>query len=599
MTSRAFVVLVLLAIAVPPGAGSPDQPGRAKRVVLLSVDAGADWIVDDLIARGKAPAFARLARDGAVAEAMTTVLPTLTAVAHTSLWTGALPSAHGITGNRVLFLPRADHTMLEWRSGFENHALRAEPIWITAARAGRRVLVPQATGGFPFTNQFPGRLLQFDIYANCQGEIEIVDGHTVTGGPPFDVGAGSETVSIVREPGTGLAAGVGRTRVPIPSERSFTTPIGVASATTGAVRLRLLTDDPATGRFTLLRGRLCTLTSSSPAELEAFRAVAGTIVGEGVVGLYARGRFGRTLAQDGDGQAETLVAEILEANQTYFNGAVSYAARRPWDLLVLYVPNLDAALHVLGGMLDESSGVYSAALARRVQPWLDRLFSSTVDSYVADLRKRFPDATLIVAADHGMEGASRLFFPNVTLRKAGLLSLTESGEIDLGRTRVAHLPGQGGGLFVNTTDRKGGIVPVSELDLVKKQTTAALFSVRDPLDGAAPVRAVFDREIDGTALGFGGDGAADLIFDLGRGFGSSTGVSGDQEIRETPPTGIAEHGGAPWHRNLHAIFYAVGPGVRAGTRLGVVRIVDVAPTVAALLGIPAPQSSIGLPLPLR
>ena len=63
----------------------------ARRVVLISFDAGADWIVDRLIAAGKAPAFAALAREGAQADAMISVIPSLTAVAHASLWTGAFP----------------------------------------------------------------------------------------------------------------------------------------------------------------------------------------------------------------------------------------------------------------------------------------------------------------------------------------------------------------------------------------------------------------------------------------------------------------------------------------------------------------------------
>ncbi len=62
-----------------------------RRVVLISFDAGADWIVDRLIAAGKAPAFAALAREGAQADAMISVIPSLTAVAHASLWTGAFP----------------------------------------------------------------------------------------------------------------------------------------------------------------------------------------------------------------------------------------------------------------------------------------------------------------------------------------------------------------------------------------------------------------------------------------------------------------------------------------------------------------------------
>ncbi len=340
MTIRLPACLALAALAGLISSGEPSDrmAARPGRVILLSVDAGADWIVDSLIARGSAPAFAALARDGAVADAMTTVLPTLTAPGHASLWTGAPPRLHGVTGNRVLLRPPADHTLLESGSGFESGALRAEPIWITAAREGRRVLVPQATAGAPFSNPFPGRLLQFDIYANCSGDVDLIDGRTTAEGPAFAFQIASTTVEVARTANGDLSARLGERTLALPTKpRQFTPAIPIEiDGRTSMVRMRLVTDDPDTGRFTLLRGRVCELTSSDPARLQVFRQAAGTIVGEGVTGYYARGRLGPTLADGGTGDAEREVAEILEANQEYFEGALSFAAAEKWDLLVLY-----------------------------------------------------------------------------------------------------------------------------------------------------------------------------------------------------------------------------------------------------------------------
>ena len=134
--------------------------------MLISFDAGADWIVDRLIAEGKAPAFAALASEGARADSMISVIPSLTAVAHATLWTGAFPRSHGATDNWMPMSPTREHTLLERQSGYLRTVLRAEPIWETAARHGKRAMVIQATNGFPFSGLFPDRLLQFDIYAN-------------------------------------------------------------------------------------------------------------------------------------------------------------------------------------------------------------------------------------------------------------------------------------------------------------------------------------------------------------------------------------------------------------------------------------------------
>ncbi len=62
-------------------------------------------------------------------------------------------------------------------------------------------------------------------------------------------------------------------------------------------------------------------------------------------------------------------------------------------------------------------------------------------------------------------------------------------------------------------------------------------------------------------------------------------------LRGTQPHGA--HGYDPRLPEMGAIFFALGRGVPPGTKLGEVRSIDVAPTVAALLGIEPPQSSEG------
>ena len=156
--------------------------------MLISFDAGADWIVDRLLARGKAPAFAAIAREGAQAEAMISVIPSLTAVAHASLWTGAFPRVHGATDNYMPVAPASAHTLIERRSGYLSDVLRAEPIWETAAEHGKRVMVIQASNGFPFTTRFPDRTTQFDIYANELLRSAVVDGIVGSGGFAFTIG---------------------------------------------------------------------------------------------------------------------------------------------------------------------------------------------------------------------------------------------------------------------------------------------------------------------------------------------------------------------------------------------------------------------------
>lgn len=85
-------LLVLLAPAALPAAE------RAPIVVLISVDGlAADYFAD---AHADLPTLRRMARDGAWAESMMSVFPTVTWPNHTRMVTGVWPARHGVVGNR-------------------------------------------------------------------------------------------------------------------------------------------------------------------------------------------------------------------------------------------------------------------------------------------------------------------------------------------------------------------------------------------------------------------------------------------------------------------------------------------------------------------
>jgi arylsulfatase A-like enzyme len=57
------------------------------------------------------------------------------------------------------------------------------------------------------------------------------------------------------------------------------------------------------------------------------------------------------------------------------------------------------------------------------------------------------------------------------------------------------------------------------------------------------------------------------------------------------------HGYPPDNPDMHAVLFALGRGVPADLELGPVRAIDVAPTVARLLGIDPPRDAEGRPIP--
>ncbi len=599
MPTRSWPAILALAVTLACAARTAPEPQTpSRRVVMISFDAGADWIVDRLIERGKAPAFAAIAREGARADSMISVMPSLTAVAHASFWTGAFPRVHGATDNYLPMTPVAEHTLLERQSGYLSTVLRAEPIWDAAARQGKRVLVVQASQGFPFTDRHPSLIRQFDVYARELLRSALVTGTVGEEGLGFTIG---DTQARFRrsDPGA-LTLTVGGAAARLTADPStFSPPMAVdVGGARGHTRVGLLEYDEASGHVLALRGDVGRLAGTDAAAREALMAEAGITVGEVGAGYYSSGTFGPTLAAGGGGQAERHLVDVTVANQEYFDGGLRYAATQPWDLLVLYVPSMDAAGHALGGMLDPDTPGHDPALAERVWPVYEELFRRCMDDYVATLRRLLPEATLVIGADHGVEGFRRWWYPNAVLRDAGLLTENADGTIDLARTRALFLYSHGGGVHVNTVRHKGGIVSEAERASVKALARAALLAARDPDTGTPLVRAVVDTETEGEARGIGGEVAPDLYPDPTPGYYGS-GRFGSKVIVGPPvPLGMGGHGAPPTRRRLHGIFYAVGPGVRAGARPGVVRQVDAAPTVARLLGIGPPSQSAGKPVPL-
>ncbi|MBK5299008.1 MAG: alkaline phosphatase family protein [Vicinamibacteria bacterium] len=590
-------VVSLACVTSPIASQTSSVPTR--RVVLISFDAGADWIVDELIARGKAPAFAAVAREGAQADAMISVIPSLTAAAHASLWTGAFPRSHGATDNSMPMAPAAAHTVIERRSGYLSDVLRAEPIWDTAARYGKRVMVIQASNGFPFTNRFPDRVTHFDVYANELLRSALVNGSVGPDGLAFTIG--DTHARVTGRDGSSVTLTVGDAHAALaPGTPAFSAPLSVrVGGVEGQTRVGLLEYDAATGRTLLLRGDVVRLVGTDAAARDALMAEAGITVGEVGSGYYQAGGFGRTLADGGTGAAERHLVNATLANQQYFDGALRYAARQPWDLLVLYAPNMDVAGHALVGMLDPDTPGHDPALAEKIWSVYEEMFRRCMDDYVTAIRRLAPDATLVIGADHGVEGNRRWWYPNAVLRDAGLLGENIKGGVDLATTRALFLYSHGGGIFLNSTRFKDGVVTDDQRRDVKAAVRHALLSARDPETGTPLARAVVDTDLDGEALGIGGEFAPDLYFDPTPGYQASARFSSKVIVGPPLVIGMGAHGPFPTRRRLHGIFYAVGPGVRAGARPGIVRQVDPAPTVARLLGIPAPANSVGRALPIE
>ena len=84
-------------------------------------------------------------RNGVCAESVRPAFPSVTPTGHASIWTGAYANVNGVAAQSNGMLPVTVTSILDWTDGYKATSLRAEPIWITAARQGKTVYSHMAT----------------------------------------------------------------------------------------------------------------------------------------------------------------------------------------------------------------------------------------------------------------------------------------------------------------------------------------------------------------------------------------------------------------------------------------------------------------------
>ena len=180
-------------------------------------------------------------------------------------------------------------------------------------------------------------------------------------------------------------------------------------------------------------------------------------------------------------------------------------------------------------------------------------------------------ALVAVVSDHGHVRTTRELRVNEALRAAGLIFLNERG-----RTTGYKASAWG----------SGGSTAIMLADAADDATRRTVKGILDGLVGVpdSPIL----RVLEGAAAGAEG-GFPDAAFVVG--------VKSDVRIStrmEGPVLGPAipkgGHGHLPEIREMDASFFIAGPGVPAGRDLGRVDMRDVAPTLAAALGLRLPQA---------
>lgn len=231
------------------------------------------------------------------------------------------------------------------------------------------------------------------------------------------------------------------------------------------------------------------------------------------------------------------------------------------DLLLFHLLTGDSEQHTYGP---------ETLAARTALAFLDscveKLVAAVKDAGLADR------TTFFIVSDHGFKAFKKQIKPNAALQAAGL------------DKQVYVLP-EGGTAFVY-------VEPPGDAAKLVPQVRKALEGV----EGLASISGVEDYAALGLPHPDKDPQFGHLLLAAKDGY-SFSGATGGPVTAEVPQQG-GSHGYLASESDMNPIFIASGYGVKAGVQLGTVSNLDLAPTIAKLLGVSVPGAK-GKVLPLQ
>ena len=257
----------------------------------------------------------------------------------------------------------------------------------------------------------------------------------------------------------------------------------------------------------------------------------------------------------------------------------------------------DRVQHMFWRYLDEDHPA-AREVPREQRPGVIQDLYTRMDNLIGRVMEEIEDDTLLmVVSDHGFKSFARCVNLNAWLHQNGYLALkpgkTESGDwfedVDWSRTR-AYTMGLNG-LYLNLKRReREGIVEAADAEALKNELRSKLNELKDPASGRVGITGVFD--CDAVYAGPYVDNAPDLIVGYGDGFRASW-----DSVMGKVTAQIFEDNLKAWSGD-HCIDPRLVPGVLFCNRKIAeekTAIVDVAPTVLKLFGLPLPGHFDGKP----
>jgi predicted AlkP superfamily phosphohydrolase/phosphomutase len=284
-----------------------------------------------------------------------------------------------------------------------------------------------------------------------------------------------------------------------------------------------------------------------------------------------------------------------------------------WDLYMTHWQATDNTAHGFlrfdKSVLTEQESQIADRVVQRTYEISDELVGNILlaaNDSSKELKSNDEIYTFIVS-DHGQVMGKRRFFINAYLYEKGLIKLkrdpvTQKIYVDWKNTQafaqgMVHV-------YINLKGRdpEGAVSPGNEYDNTVQRLIDMLYNIKDPKTGFRPISFALTNK-ESEFLGLSGERAGDVIFAAHPVYAvdNRVKVSGDlfEDLKvafrdgsihgaQLPSVDLGERG------TMKTVFVAHGPNIKKGyIRKKPISVIDIAPTIAHALDIPAPKDSDG------
>ncbi|MCW5803565.1 MAG: alkaline phosphatase family protein [Deltaproteobacteria bacterium] len=579
-------------------------------MALVGIDGFSPMLLDEYLEHGELPALQAILRSG-VRVPLVSTLPATTPVAWATILTGAPPAVTGIEG----FLVHCPGDRLDERvSGCYSYRCRAEPLWETATLSGKRAIVVK----FPLSYPSSTASLRIDGAAGWGGLRclhEVASTAVVDSSTPRSRLERCDAKDVVwrwRIPTLWNGGDLVFHASLVEAEGGVSVHLCIGDREICALRVgewsdALVVNAPARrgAADCSFRVKILAACARTP-HLRLFHTALHERVGHAEPAVV----WAKYLDQVGPIEEQTEPSlvfhagldletqlEVFRLNASWLqNVSAALLTGEEWDLFLVQIHLVDWAHHLFHGAIDPRHPKYDAVMAGSYRAMLLQAYR-LADSLVGAVASVLPPvADLVVVGDHGQDLQHSTFRVNEWLAQRGLLTWAEAeGDSTTVDWMFTSAYATGNYIHLNVVGREPtGCVDPRQRDTLRDRIIEGLLAMVDPATDARIVLIAGDK-CEFEMLGANGAGVGDIVFCMRSGYQATNGRG--PVLSPTVPLAEFTSGHDhfwPLDPRIHTRMLATGPRFREGyehPRLA--HLCDVAPTLAAALGIRPPRHATG------